>query len=147
MKTEILMPIQEKQKEILTSEALEFATLLHQTFNSTRLELLEERKIRQSEISAGHMPDFLTETEHIRKGEWKIADVPDDLQDRRVEITGPVNRKMIINALNSGVKVFMADFEDSNSPTWDNITNGQINLRDAVRGTISFTNPNGKYYN
>ena len=116
MNTEILVPIQGLQKEILTSGALEFAALFHQTFNSTRLELLEDRKIRQSEIDAGHMPDFLTETEPIRQGDWKIAAMPDDLQDRRVEITGPVDRKMIINALNSGVKVFMADFEDSNSP-------------------------------
>jgi len=146
MNTEILTPIQGRQKEILTSEALEFAALLHQTFNSTRLELLEGRKIRQAEIDAGHMPDFLTETEHIRQGDWKISVIPDDLQDRRVEITGPVDRKMIINALNSGAKVFMADFEDSNSPTWENIINGQINLRDAINKTISFTNPNGKQY-
>ena len=146
MNTKILVPIQGKQKEILTPEALEFATLLHQTFNSTRLELLEDRIIRQSEINAGHMPDFLAETEHIRQGDWKIASMPDDLQDRRVEITGPVDRKMIINALNSGVKVFMADFEDSNSPTWENIIDGQINLRDAINKSISFTNPNGKQY-
>ncbi len=146
MNTEILFPIQGQQKEILTSGALEFAELFHQTFNSTRLELLEERKIRQSEIDAGHMPDFLTETEHIRQGDWKIAAMPDDLQDRRVEITGPVERKMIINALNSGVKVFMADFEDSNSPTWENVIDGQLNLRDAINKTISFTNPNGRQY-
>ncbi|SVC56704.1 uncharacterized protein METZ01_LOCUS309558, partial [marine metagenome] len=100
----------------------------------------------QSEIDAGHMPDFLPETEHIRQGDWKIAAMPDDLQDRRVEITGPVERKMIINALNSGVKVFMADFEDSNSPTWENVIDGQLNLRDAINKTISFTNPHGKQY-
>ena len=146
MNTEILVPIQGPQKEILNSEALEFAALFHQTFNSTRQELLEERKIRQSEIDAGHMPDFLTETEPIRQGDWKIAAMPDDLQDRRVEITGPVDRKMIINALNSGVKVFMADFEDSNSPTWENVIDGQLNLRDAINKTISFTNPHGKQY-
>ena len=92
------------------------------------------------------MPYFLPETESIRQGNWETASIPDDLLDRRVEITGPVDRKMIINALNSGVKVFMADFEDSNSPIWDNIINGQINLRDAVKRTISFTNPNGKHY-
>jgi len=146
MDIEILLPLNNQQKDILTPEAAEFVSQLHRTFNSTRLELLEERKIRQSEINAGHMPDFLTETEPIRQGNWKIAATPEDLQDRRVEITGPVNRKMIINALNSGVKVFMADFEDSNSPTWDNIINGQINLRDAINRTISFTNSNGKQY-
>ncbi len=144
--TKVLVPLNKQQKKILSPEALEFACHLHQTFNATRLELLKERKIRQSEIDAGHLPEFLTETEHIRLGSWKIAEIPDDLHDRRVEITGPVNRKMIINALNSGVKVFMADFEDSNSPTWENIIDGQINLRDAVNKTISFTNPNGKYY-
>ena len=136
MNTEILLPIQGHQKEIITTEALEFAALLHKTFNSTRLELLNDRTKRQSEINAGHMPDFLTETEHVRQGDWKIAEVPDDLQDRRVEITGPVERKMIINALNSNVKVFMADFEDSNSPTWENVIDGQINLRDAINKTI-----------
>ena len=146
MNTEILMPIHGQQKKILTSEALEFAALLHQTFNSTRVELLEERLIRQAEIDSGHMPDFLAETEHIRQGDWKIAELPEDLQDRRVEITGPVDRKMIINALNSDVQVFMADFEDSNSPTWGNVIDGQINLRDAINKTISFINPNGKQY-
>jgi len=94
----------------------------------------------------GVKPDFLADTEFVRNGKWKVAPVPEDLQDRRVEITGPVDRKMIINALNSDVKVFMADFEDSNSPTWDNNINGQINLRDAINKTISFTNTNGKYY-
>ena len=144
--TKFLVPLNNQQKEILSPEAMEFACHLHQTFNATRLEILKERKIRQSEIDAGNMPEFLTETEHIRLGGWKIAEIPDNLHDRRVEITGPVDRKMIINALNSGVKVFMADFEDSNSPTWGNIIDGQINLRDAVNKTISFTNPNGKYY-
>ena len=146
MNAEILVPLQGQQKEILTPEALEFAVLLHQTFNSTRLDLMQDRKNRQSEINVGYTPDFLTETEHIRRGDWKIAAVPEDLQDRRVEITGPVDRKMIINGLNSAVKVFMADFEDSNSPTWDNVINGQIHLRDAINNSISFTNPNGKHY-
>ena len=146
MNTEIVAPIQGDQKEILTSEAVEFAALLHQTFNSTRLNLLKDRKMRQEEINKGYIPDFLTDTEPIRQGDWKIAPMPDDLQDRRVEITGPVDRKMIINALNSGVKVFMADFEDSNSPTWENVVNGQKNLKDAINKTISFTNPNGKQY-
>ena len=143
---EILGTINETQEEILTPEALEFASLLHRKYNPKRLELLNHRKFRQTEIDSGTMPHFLPETESIRQGDWKTAPIPDDLLDRRVEITGPVDRKMIINALNSGVKVFMADFEDSNSPTWDNIINGQINLRDAVKGTISFTNPNGKHY-
>ena len=139
-------PLNNFEKEILSDEAIAFATLLHQTFNPTRLELLKKRQLRQSEIDAGNVPDFLTETEPIRQGDWKIKPVPHDLRDRRVEITGPVDRKMIINALNSGVKVFMADFEDSNSPTWENIINGQINLRDAINKSISFTNTNGKYY-
>jgi len=143
---EIFGTTNEAQEEILTPEALGFASLLHRKFNPKRLELLNHRKFRQAEIDSGTMPYFLPETESIRQGDWKTASIPDDLLDRRVEITGPVDRKMIINALNSGVKVFMADFEDSNSPTWDNIINGQINLRDAVKGTISFTNPNGKYY-
>ena len=143
---EILGNTNEAQEEILTPEALEFASLLHRKYNPKRLELLNHRKFRQTEIDSGTMPYFLPETESIRQGDWKKAPIPDDLLDRRVEITGPVDRKMIINALNSGVKVFMADFEDSNSPTWDNIINGQINLRDAVKGTISFTNPNGKHY-
>ena len=144
--TEILGSINEAQEEILTPEALEFASLLHRKFNPKRLELLNHRKFRQTEIDSGIMPYFLPETTSIRQGDWKTAPIPHDLLDRRVEITGPVDRKMIINALNSGVKVFMADFEDSNSPTWDNIINGQINIRDAVNRTISFTAPNGKYY-
>ena len=132
--------------EILTDEALQFAVRLHRNFNPTRLELLENRQTRQAELDAGNRPNFLADTEAIRTSNWRIAPVPADLEDRRVEITGPVDRKMIINALNSDVKVFMADFEDSNSPTWDNIINGQINLRDAVNKTINFTNNNGKLY-
>ena len=123
--TEILGTINEIQEEILTEEALQFASFLHQKFNPKRLELLNHRKFRQAKIDSGTMPDFLAETESIRLDDWKIAPMPEDLLDRRVEITGPVDRKMIINALNSGVKVFMADFEDSNSPTWENIINGQ----------------------
>ena len=144
--SKILGTVNIEQKEILTSEALEFASYLHYKFNNTRLALLKKRKVRQTEIDAGLMPDFLPETESVRKSKWKTASIPSDLLDRRVEITGPVDRKMIINALNSGVKVFMADFEDSNSPTWENIINGQINLRDAVNKTITFTSPTGKYY-
>ena len=145
-KYKILGAVNAEQEEILSPEALDFASLLNQKFNAVRVELLEKRKTRQLEIDSGRLPDFLTETEAVRQGDWKIAPLPFDLLDRRVEITGPVDRKMIINALNSGVEVFMADFEDSNSPTWENIKNGQINLRDAVNKTISFTNPNGKHY-
>ena len=132
--------------DILTPEALTFVAGLHRVFNTRRLELLARRDERQAAISAGQMPDFLPETAAIRAAEWTVAPIPDDLQDRRVEITGPVDRKMIINALNSGASVFMADFEDSNSPTWAATIEGQINLRDAVRRTITFTNPDGKFY-
>jgi malate synthase len=132
--------------EILTAEALEFVYQLHQNFNERRKELLLLRELRQKSIDAGNLPDFLPETKEIRESEWTVAPLPADLQDRRVEITGPVDRKMIINALNSGAKVFMADFEDSNAPTWDNNISGQINLRDANRKTISFKNEAGKEY-
>ena len=117
---------------ILTKDALDFVIMLESEFGERRKELLSKRQKNQKKINNGIVPDFLEETRHIRESDWKINAVPNDLQDRRVEITGPVDRKMIINALNSGVKVFMADFEDSNSPTWDNIINGQINLRDAI---------------
>lgn len=133
-------------EEILTPEAIAFVAKLQRKFNARRLELLERRKKVQADIESGKLPDFLPETESVRKGDWKIAGVPADLQDRRVEITGPVDRKMVINALNSGAKVFMADFEDAHSPTWDGTIQGQINLRDAIRGTIEFTNPDGKKY-
>ena len=151
MKTELLaiqitgaMP--PEYEEILTPEAQTFVAKLARAFTSRRDDLLQKRVERQHAIDAGEMPDFLSETAHIRKGDWKVAPVPADLQDRRVEITGPTERKMVINALNSGAKVFMADFEDSNAPTWANMIEGQINLRDAVRGTITFTNPKGKFY-
>src|SRR6202165_111744 len=132
--------------EILTPEALNFVAMLVRAFGGRREELLQKRARRQVEIDAGKMPDFLPETEHIRKSDWTIAPVPADLQDRRVEITGPVERKMIINALNSGAKVFMSDFEDSLSPTWEGAISGQINLRDAIKRTITFNNPDGKQY-
>lgn len=131
---------------ILTEEAVAFITKLHTQFNGRRLELLEKRVARQAEIDNGKLPDFLPETKEIREGDWVAAPIPADLQDRRVEITGPVERKMIINALNCGAKMFMADFEDSNSPTWTNCLDGQVNLRDAVNKTISFENENGKKY-
>lgn len=133
--------------EILTTEALQFIASLHRQFDQRRKELLEERQNRQQRIDAGEKLDFLPETKEIRDGEWTIAPLPADLQDRRVEITGPVNRKMVINALNSGAKMFMACFEDATSPTWVNMIEGQVNMRDAVRKTIFFTQPsNGKTY-
>ena len=132
---------------ILTLEAQEFLKALHIAFNDKRKELLLARVKRQDDLDKGIMPDFLPETKNIREGEWQVAPLPPDLLDRRVEITGPVDRKMVINALNSGAKVFMADFEDSNTPNWENNIQGHINLRDAINRTINYTNPkNGKYY-
>jgi len=140
-------PLNPGFEEILTAEARAFLAELHSRFNSRRKELLEHRIARQQEIDAGQVPDFLRETAAVRNdSSWKAAPIPADLMDRRVEITGPVERKMVINALNSGANVFMADFEDSNSPTWDNNLSGQINVRDAVRGDIRFTSPEGKQY-
>jgi len=134
------------ETQILTPEANAFLTLLARTFEDRRQALLSRRKLRQREIDAGRMPDFLPETASVREADWKAAPIPKDLLDRRVEITGPVDRKMIINALNSGASVFMADFEDSNSPTWQNNVEGQLNLRDAINGTIEHTSPEGKRY-
>ncbi len=132
--------------EILSNEALEFAASLQRKFNPRRKELLQKRIETQHSLDSGKLPGFLPETQSVRKGDWTVAPIPADLLDRRVEITGPVERKMIINALNSGANVFMADFEDSNSPTWENIIQGQINLKDAIDRKISFTNENGKKY-
>ena len=143
---EITAPVTEAYAEILTSDALQFVATLFRECRDRRAELFERREQKQAELDAGTLPDFLEETREIREGDWKIGPILDDLQDRRVEITGPVQRKMIINALNSGAKMFMADLEDSNSPTWENVIEGQINLRDAVNGTIEFTNPKGKEY-
>ncbi|WP_338759934.1 malate synthase A [Bernardetia sp. ABR2-2B] len=126
-------------ENILTPEAFVFLAELHKKFDARRHELLEKRNQRQAEIDKGNMPTFLEETKHIREDKnWKVAPIPKDLQDRRVEITGPVERKMMINALNSGANIFMADFEDSNSPTWENAVQGQINSYDAIRKTITF---------
>ena len=136
----------EVETEILNPEASEFLISMARKFEPRRQELLGRRRLRQQRIDAGQMPDFLPETASIRAENWKVAPIPYDLLDRRVEITGPVDRKMIINALNSGANVFMADFEDSNSPTWQNNIEGQSNLRDAVEGKISFTSPEGKSY-
>ena len=133
--------------DILTAETVAFLVKLHRAFNGRRLDLLHARVLRQARLDAGERPDFLPETAAIREGDWAIASQPLDLQDRRVEITGPVDRKMIINALNSGAKVFMADFEDSTTPTWANVLEGQANLYDAVRRTITFDDPRtGKAY-
>ncbi len=143
---EISSEITPEFAEILTPEAMNFVATLARAFEGRREELLAKREQRQAELDAGKKPDFLPETAHIRQGTWTVAPIPADLQDRRVEITGPVERKMVINALNSGAKMFMADFEDSHAPTWDATIQGQINLRDAIEGTITFSSPEGKAY-
>jgi malate synthase len=144
---EILGPPIERSAEVLTPLALQLLAHLHRRFNPRRLEVLAARERRQRELDDGALPDFLPETAAVRAGDWRIAPVPADLADRRVEITGPVDRKMVINALNAPVRAFMADFEDSCSPTWDNIVRGQINLADAIRRTISHSDPaTGKVY-
>jgi malate synthase len=143
---EILGPMHPGFEIVLTRDALRFVADLQRRFDDRRLDLLRQRQNRQAQINKGQLPDFLPETQSIRDSEWKIGSVPADLQDRRVEITGPVDRKMIINALNSGASAFMADFEDSHSPTWKATIEGQINLIDAVEGTISLTTPEGKHY-
>ena len=144
---EIKGPKVARQDEILTPEALEFLASLHREFNGRRKELLAKRVERQKRFDAGELPDFLPETKHVRDGDWTVAPIPADLQDRRVEITGPVDRKMIVNALNSGAKVFMTDFEDASSPTWTNMIEGQVNLKDLWQGKIDFTDEKtGKRY-
>lgn len=136
-----------EQAAIFPSEAQVFLSKLCEQFAPRVDELLLAREERQCQIDAGELPNFLEETEDIREGSWKILGIPNDLKDRRVEITGPTDRKMVINALNANVKVFMADFEDSLSPAWDKVLDGQINLRDAVKGSINYSNPsNGKQY-
>ena len=130
---------------ILTPAALEFVVELAREFGGRVEKLLQARVERQKEIDAGKLPDFLPETKSVRDSDWRVTNIPADLQDRRVEITGPTDRKMIINALNSGAKVFMADCEDSMTPTWDNVIGGQINLRDAVNRTIEL-DQGGKQY-
>src|SRR5258706_1457493 len=144
---DVTAPITGQMAEILTPEALAFVEKLCRQFEPTRQKLLARRVGRQKEIDTGKLPDFLSATQSIRDDKsWKAASIPADLQDRRTEITGPVDRKMVINALNSGAKVFMADFEDATAPTWKNLIEGQANLRAAVRRTISFSNPDGKQY-
>lgn len=134
-------------EKVLTPEAVAFITKLHKQFNEKRLALLNQRKQRQQQIDNGLMPSFLEQTKNIRDdNSWKVASTPNDLQKRWVEITGPTDKKMVINALNSGADIFMADFEDANSPTWKNMIEGQQNLTDAIAGTLSYTSPEGKSY-
>src|SRR5436309_1293513 len=131
---------------VLTPDVLAFLAELHGEFDPRRRELLSRRAERQAELDAGALPDFLAGTAGVRSAEWSVAPTPSDLDDRRVEITGPSERKMMINALNSGARVFMADFEDALSPTWENVVVGQANVMDAVRRTLSFDSPEGKRY-
>jgi len=145
-RTQLKIKAQKQFEEIFTPDLIDFLVALHQNFNHKRLELLNERKKIQQKFDQGILPEFLKETEEIRNADWVCASLPEDLLDRRVEITGPVDRKMIINALNSGAFTFMADFEDSNSPTWDNCMQGQINLSDAISRNIDFINEKGKAY-
>jgi malate synthase len=144
---EVRGPVEGRAEEILAPDALEFVAALQREFGSTRADLLARRAERQAAVEAGGTLDFLPGTSAVREGDWHVAPVPDDLQDRRVEITGPTDRKMVINALNSGARGFMADFEDANSPTWQNMVAGQANLGDAIEGSIEFTDPRtGKEY-
>ena len=142
---EIKGPQGDRFDEVLTADALEFVARLHREFDAIRRELLAARVERQKEFDSGATLDFPADTKDVREGDWTIAPEPDALQNRRVEITGPTSRKMVINALNSGASGFMADFEDSNSPTWTNMIGGQVNLADAIRGTIEHEE-NGKHY-
>ena len=139
-------PVAGRAREVLTPDALDFVGLLQREFGGRREQLLRARDDRQTRIDAGEMPDFLADTKSVRDSEWRVAKAPKDLQDRRVEITGPTDRKMLINALNSGARVFMADFEDANSPTWSNLVEGQVNLIDAIERKLTFTSPEGKEY-
>ena len=143
---EVYGPAREAFPHILTPEALDLVAALQRELGSTRDELLRHRLRRQAEFEAGTLPDFLESTAGVRSGDWRVAPQPPDLADRRVEITGPTDRKMLINALNSGAKVFMADFEDANCPTWRNLFEGQANLIEAIERTITFEGPEGRRY-
>src|SRR5215468_8096912 len=132
--------------EILTPDALTFVVKLEREFGPRRLECLKRRAERQAALDRAEALYFLPKTKSIREADWQCAPIPKDILDRRVEITGPTDRKMVINALNSGARIFMADFEDANAPTWSNMVEGQINLWDAIRHTINFTSPEGKKY-
>ena len=142
---EIAAPAAPRQDEILTEDALAFVADLERRFGRRRRELLQDRAERQRRLDAGELPDFLPDTRAIRENDWTIEPIPDDLRDRRVEITGPTDRKMVINALNSGARMFMADFEDANSPTWANMVEGQANLVDAIERTIDLETPEKTY--
>src|SRR4051812_40116569 len=143
---EVTGPIGTRFDEVLTRDALTFVAELERNFGPRRLECLKRRADRQDALDRGETLDFLDQTKSIREADWKCAPIPQDIQDRRVEITGPTDRKMVINALNSGARIFMADFEDANAPTWRNMVEGQINLGDAIRRSIEFTSPEGKKY-
>src|SRR5438128_3178981 len=138
--------VEGRMGEVLTPQALGFVARLQREFGGRRQELLRLRDERQTRIEAGEMPQFLVTTSSVRDSDWRVAEAPKDLQDRRAEITGPTDRKMLINALTSGARVFMADFEDANSPTWSNLVEGQVNLIDAIERRINFTSQEGKVY-
>src|SRR3712207_3340379 len=138
---ELTAEVPDQFAEILTPEAVAFVAKLSREFGGRVEELLAARAGRQERISAGEMPDFLPETRKIREGDWEIAPIPEDLQDRRVELTGPPDRKMTINALNSGASCWMADFEDANCPTWNNMLESQLNMKEAIERTIAFDDP------
>src|SRR3954470_21822642 len=142
--TQTTVPIVDGTDRVLTPEAIAFVEDLTRRFRPRIDELLEQRRTTQARFNSGARPGFLGDTATIRSGDWTVGSIPVDLQDRRVEITGPVDRKMIINALNSGANVYMADFEDANSPTWQNNIEGQINLKDRWAGKLGFTDPETK---
>jgi len=144
---DIIAPMKDLYARVLTGDALAFVADLEERFGERRRELIEARAERQKRFDAGELPDFLAETKDIRESDWKILGTPEELKDRRVEITGPVDRKMMINAFNSGANVFMTDFEDASSPTWENMIDGQINLMDYAQSTLEYTDPkSGKLY-
>src|SRR3954451_18541601 len=143
---DIRAPVSDRGDAILTRDALAFVSKLHAELDGERRRLLARRSERQAELDAGAQPDFLAETREVRERDWQVAAAPADLQDRRVEITGPVDRKMMINALNSGASGFMADFEDANSPTWTNVVEGQANLVEAIAKALSFAAQDGRTY-
>ena len=142
----MLAPVTDTHADLLSPDALDFFAKLQREFNPRRLDRLQQRSLRQQAIDRGDMPNFLPETAAVRDGDWRVSSVPSDLQNRRVEITGPVDRKMVINALNSGANCYMADLEDAHSPTWEGTLDGQLNLRDAVRGAVEYVSPEGKRY-
>src|SRR5215470_2685014 len=143
---EITGPLGKRYDEVLTGPALALLAELHRAFEARRRELLGRRAERQAELAAGGTLDFLAETKDVREAQWRVADPAPGLVDRRVEITGPTDAKMTINALNSGAKVWLADHEDANTPLWENVIEGQLNLRDAIAGTLAFTAPDGRRY-